>query len=263
VGRRASVAPSYEDLLGSRTKLVALSHASNVLGTVPPVKELTALAHRYDARVLIDGAQRVAHFPVDVTDLDAGFYAFSGHELFAPAGIGVLYGRAELMEHMAPWQGGGNMIGRVDFDHTTYAAPPHRFEAGTGHIAGAIGLRGGAGLRRHRRPRRDRRLGGLAHRLRDGRAGRDTGHHPARDDARPDRRPRLPVRPRQPRADRLRARHGGHSGARRTSLRPTDRHCATSGPRAPPARRCRCTTAARFRGASRGLDRRCVTTRPM
>ena len=132
---------AYEDLLSSRTKLVALSHASNVLGTVPPVKEMTALAHRYDARVLIDGAQAVGHFPVDVTDLDADFYAFSGHKVFAPTGIGALFGKSELLEHMAPWQGGGNMIDQVSFDHTTYAAPPHRFEAGTGHIAGAVGLR--------------------------------------------------------------------------------------------------------------------------
>jgi cysteine desulfurase / selenocysteine lyase len=132
---------AYEDLLSSRTKLVALSHASNVLGTVPPVKEMTALAHRYDARVLIDGAQAVGHFPVDVTDLGADFYAFSGHKVFAPTGIGALFGKSELLEQMAPWQGGGNMIDRVSFDHTTYAPPPHRFEAGTGHIAGAVGLR--------------------------------------------------------------------------------------------------------------------------
>jgi cysteine desulfurase / selenocysteine lyase len=131
---------AYEDLLSSRTKLVALSHASNVLGTVPQVKEMTALAHRYDARVLIDGAQAVAHFPVDVSDLGVDFYAFSGHKLFAPSGIGALFGKAELLEEMGPWQGGGNMIDRVDFDHTTYALPPQRFEAGTGHIAGAIGL---------------------------------------------------------------------------------------------------------------------------
>jgi cysteine desulfurase/selenocysteine lyase len=132
---------AYEDILSSRTKLVALSHASNVLGTVPPVKEMIALAHRYDARVLIDGAQSVGHFPVDVTDLDADFYAFSGHKLFAPTGIGALFGKAELLKQMEPWQGGGNMIDRVEFDHTTYAPPPHRFEAGTGHIAGAVGLR--------------------------------------------------------------------------------------------------------------------------
>ncbi|MFI6846317.1 SufS family cysteine desulfurase [Kitasatospora sp. NBC_00085] len=132
---------AYRDLLGSRTKLVALTHASNVLGTVPPVAEMTALAHRYGARVLVDGAQAVSHFPVDVTALDADFYAFSGHKIFAPTGIGVLYGKRELLEAMPPWQGGGNMIDSVSFEETSYAPVPHRLEAGTGHIAGVAGLR--------------------------------------------------------------------------------------------------------------------------
>ncbi|WP_329561397.1 SufS family cysteine desulfurase [Kitasatospora sp. NBC_01266] len=132
---------AYRDLLGSRTKLVALTHASNVLGTVPPVAEMTALAHRYGAKVLIDGAQAVSHFPVDVTALDADFYAFSGHKIFAPTGIGVLFGKRELLEAMPPWQGGGNMIDSVSFTETTYAPIPHRLEAGTGHIAGVAGLR--------------------------------------------------------------------------------------------------------------------------
>lgn len=131
---------AYADLLSSRTQLVALSHASNVLGTVPPVKEMTALAHRHGAKVLVDGAQAVAHFPVDVQDLNADFYAFSGHKLFAPTGIGALYTKPELLTHMAPWQGGGNMIESVDFARTTFAATPHRLEAGTGHISGAIAL---------------------------------------------------------------------------------------------------------------------------
>ncbi|MFG2550740.1 SufS family cysteine desulfurase [Streptomyces sp. NPDC048581] len=131
---------AYADLLSSRTQLVAISHASNVLGTVPPVKEMTALAHRYGARVLVDGAQAVAHFPVDVRDLDADFYAFSGHKLFAPTGIGALYAKPELLAGMAPWQGGGNMIESVSFERTTFAAAPHRLEAGTGHISGVIGL---------------------------------------------------------------------------------------------------------------------------
>ncbi|MGW6908997.1 SufS family cysteine desulfurase [Streptomyces sp. NPDC054940] len=131
---------AYADLLSSRTQLVAISHASNVLGTVPPVREMTALAHRYGARVLVDGAQAVAHFPVDVQDLNADFYAFSGHKLFAPTGIGVLYTKPDLLAGMAPWQGGGNMIESVDFARTTFAAAPHRLEAGTGHISGVIGL---------------------------------------------------------------------------------------------------------------------------
>ncbi|WP_438485247.1 SufS family cysteine desulfurase [Streptomyces sp. S186] len=131
---------AYADRLSMRTRLVALGQASNVLGTVPPVKEMTALAHRYRAKVLVDGAQAVAHFPVDVKDLDADFYVFSGHKLFAPTGIGALYAKPEILEEMAPWQGGGNMIDSVSFDHTTYAPVPHRLEAGTGHIAGVVGL---------------------------------------------------------------------------------------------------------------------------
>lgn len=131
---------AYADLLSSRTQLVAVSHASNVLGTVPPVREMTALAHRYGAKVLVDGAQAVAHFPVDVRDLDADFYAFSGHKLFAPTGIGALYAKPEILEGMRPWQGGGNMIESVDFTRTTFAPVPHRLEAGTGHIAGVVGL---------------------------------------------------------------------------------------------------------------------------
>ncbi|GAB7029682.1 SufS family cysteine desulfurase [Streptomyces sp. NPDC021749] len=131
---------AYADLLSMRTQLVAISQVSNVLGTVVPVREMTALAHRYGAKVLVDGAQAVAHFPVDVTDLDADFYAFSGHKLFAPTGIGALYAKPDVLEKMAPWQGGGNMIESVDFTRTTYAPVPHRMEAGTGHISGVVGL---------------------------------------------------------------------------------------------------------------------------
>ncbi|MEX2983093.1 SufS family cysteine desulfurase [Streptomyces sp. C36] len=131
---------AFADLLSFRTQLVAVSQASNVLGTVPPVKEMAALAHRYGAKVLVDGAQAVAHFPVDVRDLGADFYVFSGHKLFGPTGIGALYGRPELLEAMPPWQGGGNMIDQVDFTGSTYAPVPHRFEAGTGHISGVAGL---------------------------------------------------------------------------------------------------------------------------
>ncbi|GHG60008.1 cysteine desulfurase [Streptomyces griseocarneus] len=131
---------AFAGLLSFRTQLVAVSQASNVLGTVPPVKEMAALAHRYGAKVLVDGAQAVAHFPVDVRDLGADFYVFSGHKLFAPTGIGALYGRPELLESMPPWQGGGNMIDQVDFTGSTFAPVPHRFEAGTGHISGVAGL---------------------------------------------------------------------------------------------------------------------------
>ncbi|GAA3195671.1 MULTISPECIES: cysteine desulfurase [Streptomyces] len=131
---------AYADLLSMRTRIVALSHASNVLGTVPPVREMTALAHRYGAKVLVDGAQAVAHFPVDVQELDADFYVFSGHKLFAPTGIGALYAKPDVLREMEPWQGGGNMIESVSFDRTTFAPAPHLLEAGTGHIAGVVGL---------------------------------------------------------------------------------------------------------------------------
>lgn len=131
---------SYEQLLGPRTRLVALSQVSNVLGTVVPVREMTAMAHSYGARVLIDGAQAVPHLRANVQEMDADFYVFSGHKLFAPTGIGVLYGKRALLEEMPPWQGGGNMINTVTFEHTTYNQVPQKFEAGTGHIAGAVGL---------------------------------------------------------------------------------------------------------------------------
>ncbi|MEV8525272.1 cysteine desulfurase [Streptomyces sp. NPDC052000] len=131
---------AYADLLSSRTQLVAVSQASNVLGTVPPVRDMTALAHRYGAKVLVDGAQAVAHLPVDVTDLDADFYAFSGHKLYAPTGIGALYVKPEVLAGLRPWQGGGNMIDSVSFERTTFAPVPHLMEAGTGHISGVVGL---------------------------------------------------------------------------------------------------------------------------
>jgi cysteine desulfurase/selenocysteine lyase len=130
----------YERLLGPRTRIVALTHVSNALGTILPVEKMTAMAHRYGARVLVDGAQAVSHMPVDVQALDCDFYALSGHKLFAPTGIGVVYGKQALLDTMPPWQGGGNMITDVTFDKTTYAAAPARFEAGTGSLGDAVGL---------------------------------------------------------------------------------------------------------------------------
>ena len=130
----------YEKLLSDRTKIVAVTHASNALGTILPIKEISALAHKHGAVVVVDGAQGVPHLPVDVQDLDADFYTFSGHKLFGPTGVGVLYGKKSLLAEMPPWEGGGSMIERVSFDGTTYAEPPTRFEAGTPHIAGGIGL---------------------------------------------------------------------------------------------------------------------------
>jgi len=130
----------YEKLLNDRTRLVALTHASNALGTITPVKEIAALAHRWGARVLVDGAQAVPHLPVDVRDLDCDFYAFSGHKVFGPTGVGVLYGKRELLEDMSPYQGGGEMIRSVTFEKTIYNDLPHKFEAGTPHIAGGIAM---------------------------------------------------------------------------------------------------------------------------
>ena len=121
----------YEKLLGTRTKLVAVTHVSNALGTILPVREMTQSAHRHGARVLIDGAQAVSHFPVNVQDLDADFYVLSGHKLFAPTGVGVVYGKKALLDEMPPWQGGGNMIQNVTFEESTFADAPARFEAGT------------------------------------------------------------------------------------------------------------------------------------
>ena len=131
---------SARETIGERTKLLAFAQVSNALGTVLPVDELVSLARAVGAKVLVDGAQAVNHFPVDVKALDCDFYVFSGHKLFGPTGIGVLYGRAELLEAMPPWQGGGEMIERVSFEGTTFNRAPFRFEAGTPHIAGAIGL---------------------------------------------------------------------------------------------------------------------------
>ena len=130
----------YARLLGARTKLVAVSHISNALGTVNPVKRMIEMAHRQGVPVLVDGAQAAPHLRVDVRELDCDFYVFSGHKALGPTGIGVLYGRAEWLERMPPYQGGGDMIASVTFEKTTFNALPYKFEAGTPHIAGVIGL---------------------------------------------------------------------------------------------------------------------------
>ncbi len=130
----------YEKLLGPKTKIVAFSQVSNALGTVTPAREMIELAHRWGAKVLLDGAQAVSHMRVDVQQLDCDFYVFSGHKVFAPTGIGVVFGKAPLLEAMPPWQGGGNMIQDVTFERVVYQGPPAKFEAGTGNIADAIGL---------------------------------------------------------------------------------------------------------------------------
>jgi cysteine desulfurase/selenocysteine lyase len=131
---------AFQDLLNARTKVVALTHMSNVLGTVNPVAELTRLAHDAGAVVLLDGCQAVVHQAVDVKAMDVDFYVFSGHKLYGPTGIGALYGKAERLATLPPYQGGGEMIGSVTLEKITYADPPHRFEAGTPPILEAIGL---------------------------------------------------------------------------------------------------------------------------
>ena len=130
----------FEKLLGPKTKLVSVTHVSNVLGTINPIREIVEAVHRWNVPVFVDGAQAAPHMKVDVRDLDCDFYAFSGHKLFGPTGVGVLYGKAALLEEMPPYQSGGDMISSVTFEKTTYNTIPFKFEAGTPHIAGVIGL---------------------------------------------------------------------------------------------------------------------------
>jgi cysteine desulfurase/selenocysteine lyase len=134
------IVSEYERLFNSRTRFVAATQVSNVLGTIVPVEELIRIAHSWGARVLIDGAQSAAHIPVNVAAMDADFFVFSGHKIFAPTGIGALYGKTEALEAARPYQGGGNMIADVTFARTLYKQPPDKFEAGTGNIADAVAL---------------------------------------------------------------------------------------------------------------------------
>ena len=222
--------------VGPRTKIVAVTHVSNALGTVNPLRKIIELAHAHDVPVLVDGAQAVPHMPVDVQALDCDFYAFSGHKVYGPTGIGVLYGKRALLEAMPPYQGGGDMIRSVTFEKTTYNDLPYKFEAGTPDIAGAIGL--GAALEyitatRHGQHRRARaRSAGLRHgsavgaipgvrligtakrtRRRVSRLCIDGIHpHDHRHDSRP-RRHRHPHRPSLRAAGHGALRHSGH-GAR-------------------------------------------------
>ncbi len=130
----------FEVLISDKTKLVAVAHMSNALGTINPVKKIIAAAHAHNIPVLLDGAQAIPHIAVDVQDLDCDFYVFSGHKLYAPSGIGVLYGKQALLEAMPPYQGGGDMIRTVNFEKSTYAGLPHKFEAGTPNIADTVAL---------------------------------------------------------------------------------------------------------------------------
>jgi cysteine desulfurase/selenocysteine lyase len=149
-GARLRVAPinddgelileEFEKLLNQRTKIVSLPHVSNALGTINPIRAIVEIAHRHDVPVMVDGAQAAPHTKLDVRELDCDFYAFSGHKVFGPTGIGVLYGKAGLLDAMPPYQGGGDMIATVTFERTTYNSLPYKFEAGTPNIAGTIGL---------------------------------------------------------------------------------------------------------------------------
>ena len=130
----------YKKLISARTKMVAITHVSNALGTVTPIKDIIRIAHENGVPVLVDGCQAAPHMALDMQALDADFYVFSGHKIYGPSGIGVLYGKAELLEAMPPYQGGGEMIDTVTFEKTTYADLPFKYEAGTPHIAGAIAL---------------------------------------------------------------------------------------------------------------------------
>jgi cysteine desulfurase/selenocysteine lyase len=130
----------FEKIITDKTKFVSVVYASNSLGTINPVKKIIDLAHQNNVPVLLDAAQAVNHLPVDVQDLDCDFLAFSGHKLYGPTGIGILYGKVNLLDSMPPYQGGGDMISKVTFEETTYNELPHKFEAGTPNIAGAIGL---------------------------------------------------------------------------------------------------------------------------
>jgi cysteine desulfurase/selenocysteine lyase len=157
----------FERMLTSKTKMVAITHMSNVLGTVVPVKDIIRIAHSRGIAVLVDGSQAAVHMPIDVQDLDADFYVFTGHKTYGPSGIGVLYGKKQLLERMPPYQGGGEMIEVVEVDRITYGKPPHRFEAGTPAIVEAVGL--GAALSymmqvgRDRIARHEAAIGAYAH----------------------------------------------------------------------------------------------------
>ncbi len=139
-GRGELFLDEYEKLLNPRTRIVAVTHVSNVLGTVNPVRKMVEMAHGHGALVLLDGAQAVPHLKVDVQELDCDFYCFSGHKIYGPTGIGILYGKWNHLESMPPYQGGGEMIRSVSFEKTTYNEPPHKFEGGTPNIAGGVAL---------------------------------------------------------------------------------------------------------------------------
>ena len=178
----------YEKLFTPQTRIASMSQVSNALGTITPVAEMVAIAHRHGAIAVVDGAQSVSHMPIDVQALDADFFVFSGHKMFAPTGIGAVYGRPSILEAMPPWQGGGNMIQDVTFEKTTFHGPPGRFEAGTGNIADAVGLGAAIDYLIDHRHEQHRRLRARAARLPDAgsaqRAGAAHHRHGAREGGR-------------------------------------------------------------------------------
>ena len=131
---------NLETIISKKTKFMAINHVSNSLGTINPADEIVKVAHQHNIKILVDGAQAVQHIPIDIQNIGADFYCFSGHKLYGPTGIGILYGKKQLLDEMPPYQGGGDMIKSVTFDRTTYNNVPHKFEAGTPNISGVIGL---------------------------------------------------------------------------------------------------------------------------
>ena len=174
----------YEKLFTPRTRVASMSQVSNALGTITPVADMVAIAHRHGAIAVVDGAQSVSHMPIDVQALDADFFVFSGHKMFAPTGIGAVYGRPSILETMPPWQGGGNMIQDVTFEKTTFHGPPGRFEAGTGNIADAVGLGAAIDYLIDHRHEQHRGLRARTARLPDARAAERAGPAPHRHGAR-------------------------------------------------------------------------------
>ena len=235
---------AFEKLIGPRTSLLALAHVSNALGTVVPVEKFIAVARRHGVPVLLDGAQAVPHSKVDVRALDCDFYCFSGHKMLGPTGIGILYGRQQLLDAMPPWQGGGDMILSVSFEKTTYNQLPWKFEAGTPNISGAIGL--GAAIRYLERIGIER-IAAYEHELLEyatqklltipglriiGTAPREGRRRLVRDGRHPS----------------ARHRHHTRHRRRRHPHRPSLRHAGhglLQGARRPRARRCRSTTRSR------------------
>ena len=209
----------YARLLSPRTKIVAVGHVSNALGTINPIKAMIAQAHAHGAVVLVDGAQAAPHLAIDVQDLDCDFYVLSSHKMFGPTGTGVLYGRKQLLEAMPPYQGGGDMISSVTFEKTLYNQVPYKFEAGTPNIAGVAGFGAAIDYLIVDRSRGRARARGRGARLRDRAGARDSRRAHHRRGAPQDRRAVVPARGRASARCRHDPRSAGHRGAHRPALR--------------------------------------------